>query len=81
MESLQRQINELHEEEKISKENERKSAEARQSLVSGLETDLQLLLEEKKAEFKVSTLNVPVGCAALQGCAIDSLLEFCWQFI
>ena len=64
MDNLQREINELHDAERRKKQEELKVAEDSQRLVSGLETDLQQLLEDKKALFKVSILEIYklIGC-------------------
>lgn len=63
MERLEREISELHQAEKRRKQEELRAAEESQRLVSGLETDLQKLLEEKKSQLKVCSLltcSIPV---------------------
>ena len=63
MDKLRSEISELQETERRQQQDEKRAAEERQRLVTTLETDLQQILDDKKAELKVRlTVQLSIMC-------------------
>jgi len=64
---MQSEITSLHEAERKAKEEELRTARESQAVVTGLERDLQQILDDKRTELKVRVvyINLSINCSII----------------